>query len=193
MIKSRKRKTLITVLILVLAAATVAYAAWRESATIKNLEVRKIGSLPPYRGILLEDQVRHKAVSISFTSGVGFVVPPTSKDSSYQGTVWEIDTSLVADSSIGTCDTVNYAPGDVASVTCYVTAPTELTDGLVHKIRKVDSGTTKIFLMFAGALPINSASGTTYESAQDAQGDYVELELNYNSAISGYVNAQRNT
>ncbi len=193
MIRAWKRKTLTASVILVLALATIAFAAWRESATIRKLEVKSIGSLAPHQGILMEDATRHKTVSVSFTSGTGFVIPPTDTDSEYQGAVWEIDASTVADSSIGTCDIVNYAPGDVAAVTVYVTAPTEGTHGMVHKIRKVDSGTTKLFLMYAGALPINTASGTTFESAQDAQGDYVELENNYNGAVSGYINAQRNT
>lgn len=193
MIKNRKSKILITTLIGLLVCATMAWAAWREYASITTLDTRSIGSLSPYRGIELKDQFRHKVVALSWTTGVGFVIPPANSDSTYQGAIYEIDSALAPSSSANLGDTVAYMPNGVACVTAYVTDPTLLTDGLVSKIRASGSGTTKIVFLTAGGLPINSTSGVTFDPLLDSIGDYVEIENNMNGGVSVYVNAQRNT
>lgn len=192
MIRNRKLKTLSIAVILVLVTATVAFAAWRQHATIRKLDVKEIGSLPPHVGIEINDQTKPKTVSVSFTSGVGFVIPIAGAAAADQGAIYEIDASTVTNSSIGTCDIYGAAPGDVAAVTVYVTDPTLLTDDLMHRVRKVDSGTTLLFFRFASGLPINTSSGTTFGQA-DAQGDYMELQNNMNGGVSGWVTNARSS
>jgi hypothetical protein len=118
--------------------------------------------------------------ALSWASGTGFSVPTNMTT----GVIYTLDITDATDSNEADADI--WAAG-VAGVTLVLPTPTASNDKKVFAILKTDSGTTD-GILYAGGLPINSASGTTNTGLEmDAIGDIIWLMPAYNSAVSYFI------
>jgi hypothetical protein len=177
---SKRKKIIGAVLalsVLALIFAPQVLTAVRWDGYFTNLLVK--GILRP------QGHLQYRVVALSGTSPAGFSISETA-----DGTIFTVDpttypgatAALLANNGTDHCPIAYLKAG----VTVTVAPTTSATGDRIIGIQNV-GGTTKFAVQLTGALPIQTASGTTVDGIYDAEGDIVWLRLPTGGAVSAYM------